>query len=58
MNPGDIVYHKATDKKCVIAELWDGDQVRVTTQDGESKVYHKTELWTEEEWLRKNKNES
>lgn len=56
MNPGDVCYHKATDKRCVIAENWEDDKVRVTTEDGESKVYHKTELWTEAEWLEKNKN--
>lgn len=56
MNLGDICYHKATDKRCVIADNWEDDQVRVTTEDGESKVYHKTELWTEAERQAKNKN--
>ncbi len=53
MNLGDICYHKATRKRCVISELWEDDKVRVTTQDGESKIYQKAELWTEAEWLEK-----
>ena len=56
MNPGDICYHKATDKRCVIAEEWEENKVRVTTEDGKSEVYQKAELWTEAEWLAKNKN--
>ncbi len=54
MNPGDICYHKATDKRCVVAENWNDDGVRVTTEDGKSLVYKKTELWTEAEWETKN----
>ena len=54
MKPGDIVYHKATHKRCVISEPWD-DGVRVTTENGESKVYKIPELWTEAEWEAKNK---
>lgn len=56
MNPGDVCYHKATRKRCVISEPWEDDKVMVTTQDGESKVYQKAELWTEAEWSEKNKN--
>lgn len=56
MNSGDICYHKATEKRCVIAEGWDGNKVKVTTEDGESKIYYKTELWTEAEWRAKNNN--
>lgn len=55
MNPGDIVYHKATHKRCVISEPWNGG-VRVTTEDGNSKVYEIPELWTETEWEQRNKN--
>ena len=55
MNPGDIVYHKATGKRCVIARDWDEGRVSVTTEDGESKIFNKVELWTEEEWLKRNK---
>lgn len=57
MNPGDICYHKATEKRCVISENWEETGVRVTTEDGESKVYQKTELWTEIEWEQRNRNE-
>lgn len=57
MNPGDVCYHKATHKRCVISEPWD-DGVRVTTEDGESKIYKKEELWTEAEWEAKYGNNS
>ncbi len=57
MNPGDICYHKATEKRCVIAENWEDNRVKVTTEDGESKVYQKTELWTEAEWKARNENQ-
>lgn len=53
MNPGDIVYHKATHKRCVISEVGGDGRVRVTTEDGDSKVYHTPELWTEAEWEEK-----
>jgi len=56
MKPGDVCYHKATEEKCVIAEPWNDSQVRVTTQKGDSKVYYRAELWSEVEWLEKNKN--
>lgn len=56
MNPGDICYHKATDKRCVVGADWGDGKVKVTTEDGESVVYYKVELWTEAEWLEKNKN--
>lgn len=55
--PGDIVYHKATEKRCVIKDAWEGNEWRVTTQDGELKVYSPEELWNEAEWLQKNKNQ-
>jgi len=56
MNPGDVCYHKATRKRCVISEQWEDDKVKVTTQDGESLIYSKAELWTESEWLEKNRS--
>ncbi len=56
MNPGDICYHKATEKKCVIGDDWGDGKVKVTTEDGDSVVYYKSELWTEAEWKSKNKN--
>lgn len=53
MNPGDICYHKATEKRCVVAADWGEDKVRVTTEDGKSEVYYKVELLTETEWTEK-----
>jgi hypothetical protein len=54
MKPGDICYHKATQKRCVISGYWN-DALRVTTEDGESVIYKKEELWTEAEWEERNK---
>lgn len=56
MNLGDICYHKATNRKCVIAADWGPGKVKVTTEEGKSEIYYKTELLTESEWLEKNKN--
>ena len=56
MKPGDIVYHKATGKRCVISSPWNKGQFRVTTEDGKSEVYAEVELWTETEWKEENKN--
>lgn len=41
---GDILQHKATLKKCVVAKLLDNGKVLVTTQDDESKYYFPHEL--------------
>lgn len=50
--PGEVVYHKATHKRCVVKE-YDGKEILVTTQDDEFKRYYPEELWSEEEWLEK-----
>lgn len=42
--PGDIVKHKATLKRCVVAEITDDGYVVVTTQDDETKSYRSEEL--------------
>lgn len=55
MKPGDVCYHKATNKRCVVSQDWNEGTVKVTTEDGESMVYSKVELWTEAEWVEKNK---
>ncbi|MBP9817397.1 hypothetical protein KBC75_01395 [Candidatus Shapirobacteria bacterium] len=49
LNLGDIVYHKATLKRCVISRI-DGNDVYVTTKDGDAKCYSSVELWTEAEY--------
>ena len=50
---GDIVYHKATQKRCVVRELR-GRKVIVTTEDDQIKTYNLEELWTEKEWNSQN----
>jgi len=47
-NKGDVVYHKATGKKCVVSHVEDG-KVWVTTQDDEKRMYISEELEKEEE---------
>lgn len=54
--PGDVVYHKATHKRCVVKEPGEEGTVLVTTQDDEIKNYQPEELWTEEEWKARNRN--
>jgi len=56
-NKGDIGYHKATHKKCVISSIASDGRVFVTTEDGEKTVYQPEELWTEKEWEDKNRND-
>lgn len=53
---GDVGYHKATFKRCVVAGPAHGGGLIVTTEDGERKVYESEELWTEEEWNTRNQN--
>lgn len=50
---GDLAYHKATRKRCVVSVI-DNNGVTVTTQDDESKFYAPEELWTESEWRERN----
>jgi ribosomal protein S17 len=55
-NLGDIVYHKATLKRCVVSDFSDG-KVVVTTEDGEQhKYYSEEELYSENEYNNKNSN--
>jgi hypothetical protein len=56
MKPGDLAYHKATEKRCVIKDVWENGDWRVTTEDGEIQVYSPVELWTEAEWKHRNEN--
>ena len=49
---GDIAYHKATHKRCVVKEF-DVEEIIVTTEDDEVRRYKPEELWTEQEWLEK-----
>jgi len=54
-NLGDIVYHKATNKKCVVSNM-EGGKVWVTTEDDVKTVYYEHELMSEKEWEDKNVN--
>jgi hypothetical protein len=56
-NKGDIGYHKATNKRCVISDIGDNGRVFVTTEDGEKTVYQPEELWTEQEWKDRNRDD-
>lgn len=53
---GDIAYHKATKKRCVVKGPGRKDAILVTTEDDEVKNYQPEELWTEEEWKARNRN--
>ena len=46
---GDIVYHKATEKKGVISEIRDG-RVGIAWQDGKESFHNEAELYTEQEY--------
>lgn len=46
---GDIVYHKATSKKCVVLKM-DKDTLKVRDQDDKEHDYYPVELYTHDEW--------
>lgn len=54
-NLGDVVYHKATNKKCVISDI-EGDKVWVTTEDNLKTMYREYELVSKKEWEDENVN--
>ena len=51
---GQIVYHKATLKRCVVKGPGNDGEILVTTEDDEVNSYQPEELWTEEEWESRN----
>ncbi|MBU1323334.1 hypothetical protein KKE75_04735 [Patescibacteria group bacterium] len=54
---GDIAYHKATQKRCVIkGPSHNHGYLLVTTENDEVKSYAPEELWSEKEWNDKMKN--
>lgn len=54
-NKGDVVYHKATLKRCVVSGF-DDNEVVVTTADGEQyKHYVEEELYSKDEYINRNK---
>ena len=44
MKPGDLYYHKATNKRCVVIKINDDGTVKVRTGDDEEKDYYPQEL--------------
>ena len=54
LKKGDVVYHKATGKRCVVSGF-DGERVQVTTEDDKVRIYEPEELMTEEERSEKNR---
>jgi len=54
-NLGDIVYHKVTNKKCVISSMSD-NRIWVTTEDDLKTNYYEHEVLSEKEWEDKNVN--
>lgn len=53
---GDVVYHKATMKRCVVANTESDGRLYVTDQDGQRATYEPDEFWTEDEWKQRNAN--
>lgn len=53
---GDVAFHKATHKRCVIKGPGIKGSLLVTTVDDETKSYQPEELWTEQEWNQRNAN--
>jgi hypothetical protein len=53
---GDIVYHKATLKRCVVKGPSHNGGLLVTTENDEVKNYQPEELWSEGEWNKRNEN--
>lgn len=42
--PGDVCYHKATIKKCVVIKINEDGTVKVRNSDDEERDYHPVEL--------------
>ena len=42
--PGDVLYHKSTNKKCVVIKLNDDGTIKVRTSDNEECDYYPVEL--------------
>ncbi len=55
-NIGDVVYHKAIKKRCVIIKMNDNKTIKVRTETDEEKDYHPQELETLQEIEARNKN--
>lgn len=53
---GDIIYHKATHKRCVVAGNTSNGKLWVTDQDDKQGTYAPEEFWTEQEWDQRNAN--
>lgn len=47
---GDIVYHKATQKRGVVKGPGQKGALLVTTEDNQVNSYQPEELWSEVEW--------
>ncbi len=54
---GDIVYHKAMQKRGVISGTGVGDDWIIAWQDGKRDSCNEVELWSEEEWKNMGKRE-
>ncbi len=42
--PGDVCYHKTTNKKCVVIKLNEDGSIKVRNSDDEERDYHPVEL--------------
>ncbi len=56
--PGTIVYHLATEKRCVVISTNEDGTVNVETQDDAKRTYSPVALITEEEKDRKEEMEN
>lgn len=53
---GDVVYHKATKKRCVVIKMNDNKTIKVRTETDEEKDYYPQELETLQEIEARNQN--
>lgn len=44
IKPGDVFYHKATNKKCVVLKVNEDGTIKVRTSEDEEKDYYPIEL--------------
>jgi len=48
LKPGNVCYHKATNKKCVVIKINEDGTVKVRNSDDEERDYHPVELRLQE----------
>lgn len=55
-NPGDVVYHKASHKRCVVVEMNEDKTIKIRDEDMTTHDCVEQELYSEDEYNNRNAN--